>query len=362
MADITLNASSRTALLSLQNTQTMMTRTQGCLNTGLKVSSAIDDAVSYFQAKGLSDRASDFTGVKDGIDQGISALKATLNGLSTVDSVLKQIKGALTSYKTADEGTRETLRNQITDLKKQIDQVVNDSSYQGLNLLKAEEGTTAGPASLTVHFSSTNDKSVLKVNATPTSAETLGLFQTPEALSKDLSGDVAKLVQSWIDDPSASTSGTQTQAAATQQAATSTSGTQTQTDATQQAAASTTGTSGGSASQSAGAAAGSSAVQVSDPDALNKALDALTAVVDTAISQVRATSASMGGNVTFLQTRLDFTKSYTNTLQEGSGKLTLADLNEEGANLVALQTRQQIGIQSLSLAGQQQQSILSLLR
>ncbi|HBM11605.1 MAG TPA: flagellin, partial [Rhodospirillaceae bacterium] len=42
----------------------------------------------------------------------------------------------------------------------------------------------------------------------------------------------------------------------------------------------------------------------------------------------------------------DFTNEYVNTLQGGSDKLTLADLNEEGANLVALQTRQQLGIQS----------------
>ena len=58
---------------------------------------------------------------------------------------------------------------------------------------------------------------------------------------------------------------------------------------------------------------------------------------------------------------LDFTNEYVNTLQGGSDKLTLADLNEEGANLVALQTRQQLGIQSLSIAGQQQQAILALL-
>ncbi len=40
----------------------------------------------------------------------------------------------------------------------------------------------------------------------------------------------------------------------------------------------------------------------------------------------------------------------------------LADLNEEGANLLALQTRQQLGIQSLAFAGQSEQSILGLFR
>ncbi|MBX9635429.1 MAG: flagellin-like protein, partial [Magnetospirillum sp.] len=76
----------------------------------------------------------------------------------------------------------------------------------------------------------------------------------------------------------------------------------------------------------------------------------------------RGASKALSSNITFLQTRLDFTKQYINTLTEGSGKLTLADLNEEGANLVSLQTRQQLGIQALSFANQQEQGILSLFR
>jgi len=47
---------------------------------------------------------------------------------------------------------------------------------------------------------------------------------------------------------------------------------------------------------------------------------------------------------------------------DGAGKLTLADITEEGANLVALQTRQQLGISALAFAGQSEQSVLALLR
>ena len=63
-----------------------------------------------------------------------------------------------------------------------------------------------------------------------------------------------------------------------------------------------------------------------------------------------------------LQTRLDFTDNYVNVLEGGAGKLTLADITEEGANLVALQTRQQLGINALSFAGQSEQNILALFR
>ena len=51
-----------------------------------------------------------------------------------------------------------------------------------------------------------------------------------------------------------------------------------------------------------------------------------------------------------------------NTLETGAGKLTLADLTEEGANLLALQTRQQLGVQALSFAGEAEQGILALFR
>lgn len=95
----------------------------------------------------------------------------------------------------------------------------------------------------------------------------------------------------------------------------------------------------------------------------------LTSNIDTALSQVeadittlRGNASTLGSNVALLQTRLDFTASYVNVLEEGAGKLTLADLNEEGANLVALQTRQQLGIQALAFAGQTEQSVLALFR
>ena len=61
-----------------------------------------------------------------------------------------------------------------------------------------------------------------------------------------------------------------------------------------------------------------------------------------------------------MQIRLDFTENLVNTLEEGASKLINADLNEESANLLSLQTRQQLGVTSLSLAQQSEQSVLQL--
>ena len=99
-----------------------------------------------------------------------------------------------------------------------------------------------------------------------------------------------------------------------------------------------------------------SAANFSQASVVNAALTSL----DTAVSTLRGHAQSLGSRVALLQTRLDFTQSYVNNLEEGAGKLTLADINEEGANLVSLQTRQQLGISALAFAGQAEQSVLQL--
>ncbi|MFA6021301.1 MAG: flagellin [Rhodospirillales bacterium] len=84
------------------------------------------------------------------------------------------------------------------------------------------------------------------------------------------------------------------------------------------------------------------------------------AQVDAGLKTLRAEASSFGSNNSVLQIRLDFTKNLINTLEEGSAKLVNADMNEESANLLALQTRQQMGVISLSIANQSEQSILKL--
>ena len=75
---------------------------------------------------------------------------------------------------------------------------------------------------------------------------------------------------------------------------------------------------------------------------------------------MRNVASTLGSSNSLLQIRFDFTENLINTLEEGAGKLVNADLNEESANLLSLQTRQQLGVVSLSLAQQSEQSVLSL--
>jgi len=79
-----------------------------------------------------------------------------------------------------------------------------------------------------------------------------------------------------------------------------------------------------------------------------------------ALTTLRSQAQSFSTNLSTVQIRQEFTKSMINTLQTGADSLTLADSNEEGANLLALQTRQQLSTTALSLASQASQSVLRL--
>lgn len=82
--------------------------------------------------------------------------------------------------------------------------------------------------------------------------------------------------------------------------------------------------------------------------------------VASALDSVRSFGSSLANDLAIIQTREDFTNNTINNLEEGADKLTVADQNEEGANLLALQTRQTLGVTSLSLASQSQQAVLRL--
>jgi flagellin-like hook-associated protein FlgL len=93
----------------------------------------------------------------------------------------------------------------------------------------------------------------------------------------------------------------------------------------------------------------------------NHNVDTTLAKLDTALTTLRAQASSFGSNLSTVQTRNDFTKNLVNVLQTGADNLVLADTNEEGANLLALQTRQSLSTTALSLANQSNQAVLKLL-
>ena len=75
---------------------------------------------------------------------------------------------------------------------------------------------------------------------------------------------------------------------------------------------------------------------------------------------MRSQASDFGSKLSTVQIRQDFTKNLIRTLETGADNLVLADTNEEGANMLALQTRQQLSTTALSLSAQADQAVLRL--
>ncbi len=92
----------------------------------------------------------------------------------------------------------------------------------------------------------------------------------------------------------------------------------------------------------------------------DSSIDSKLGTLSDALGSLRSQSSAFGSNLSIVQNRQDFTKSMINTLETGAANLTLADTNEEAANLLALQTRQQLSSSALSMASQADQAVLRL--
>ncbi|MBT3907005.1 MAG: hypothetical protein HOB79_17320 [Rhodospirillaceae bacterium] len=391
MRKITLSAAVRDSLLSLKDSTTLIDRTQGRLSTGLRVASAIDDPVSFFQAKILADRAFDFLEKKDGINQGISTVETALGGIEGVEAIVRQIKGIAGNLKSATGSQFTDLITQFNALRSQIGTLTTDTSFQGVNLVNS----TA--EQLVVNFSS-ETASTLTVDAANISETGLGIGQAVVASDTSFNYSGVEAITLKTGNGGSIVTLTYQGTGLVLTGSFVTTG-PTITYGTVSLTIGIGGSGFGFAVLSAGDVISVSLVGLGATDIFNLTstsyfaegiailpgtpdiilsiagnndnfiAEGNTTQVDTAISQLdsalttlRSNAQTLGSNVALLQTRLEFTEGYVNDLEEGAAKLTLADINEEGANLLAVQTRQQLGISALAFAGQAEQGILSLFR
>ena len=293
--EITLSTATRTNLLSLQNTTGLIGRTQERLATGLKVNSALDDALAYFKARNLNSRASDLQNIKDSITGGVSVITAATQGLESMESVLKQMKAIAQSAISAPESTtRAKLASQFNELRSQVDGLAEDASFNGVNLLKNSPSPFhPGADQLTVKFNERTE---------------------PQAINQLVISGLRIADYRSIMATSAVATGT----------------------------------------------AGNTLVWGQTGTAAVKAIGAALSAIDSALVSVRQAAQQFGTNSALLQIRADFTAQIINTLKGGAADLVNADMNEESANLLSLQTRQQLGTISLSIAQKSEEAILRL--
>ena len=136
MSDIVLSAGVRSNLLQLQQTSDLITQTQTRLATGKKVNSALDNAINFFTAQGLDNRANDLNSLLDSMSNGINTIQAANNGITASPSWCSRRKRwSARPSRPPTPRPRRALATQFDALLTQIGQLAGDSGFNGVNLL-----------------------------------------------------------------------------------------------------------------------------------------------------------------------------------------------------------------------------------
>jgi len=367
MSDIVLSKGIRSNLMQLQNTAANVALTQGRLATGKKVNSALDNPANFFTSQSLSSRASDLSNLLDGLSNGIKVLEAADNGLKAITKTVESLQSTIRQARqdkswqgesyafTATTGTGDivftggavgtTAVTVAVSASASVDDVV--ASINGNSSLTDKVRASNDNGKLRIENLSTSDLTVTDTAvATTGTGGTIGgntvradlieqfndLRQQLDRTSEDASFNGINLLRGdalsiTFNETGSSSLNIQSK--------------------------------DGDAINSTNLGIDAQSTSVADSDA---GLDAVLTKLSTALGSLRSQSSAFGSNLSMVQNRQDFTKSMMNTLRGGADNLTLADQNEEGANLLALNTRAQLATSALSFASQGDQQVLQFLR
>jgi len=412
MSSVNTNYGALVALQALNSTQSQLANVQNQINTGLKVSSAKDNGAVFAIAEGQRARVSSLSAVQDGIDRASSTIDVALSAGQAIGDILKQLKQQSVAAEATDlsQDQRNALQANFSALTAQINQIANAATFNGANLVNGSnltgsatqfgvltsDTTTAVPYTLTagaltgtlttasnlqtatgltfaagdtVQFSVTNGTQTTSYNVAVGAGDTIQNFL--DHVTQNTNGAVSATFDSTTNKITYSSS--QGFSAQFENGGT----------------AKTDGAGGvldGGAAAAGGVLAGGSAgatsqLTVSGFDfrlgasgqalaTLTSSLDissvaggtAASSAIDTAITQLNANLATLGAQSTALQTQKTFLGKLSDSITAGIGNLVDADLAKESAQLQALQVKQQLGAQALSIANQAPSIVLSFFK
>lgn len=374
---ISLTAGMRNNLFALQSTAKMLEATQTRLSTGKKVNSALDNASSYFTAKSHTERASELSGYKDGMSEAVQAITAANSGIEGITELINSAIAVAEKAKEAPAATGNTTQtitlSNVTagDLITLGGSVYTASAGQdgtrGFLVGATDTETAANLAMLINTTTETEDLDADEVNGAMIS---LSRTATEDMVATDVviaSADEANFSEATVAASSEKSQLVAQYASLISQLddmvddsnykGTNLLQTGTSNELVVDFENSHTLTLSGFNAKATGlsinaTATGSWATKANaetDITALEAALDTL---------EVEASDLS--SNLSVITARQNFTSAMINTLNTGSDNVILADMNEEGANMLMLQTQQQLGVNSLSLSAQSAQSVLRL--
>jgi flagellin len=395
MTSVNTNYGALIALQSLNQTNKDLAEVQNRINTGLKVATAKDNGAVYAIAQQQRARVSSLDAVMSGIDRATSTIDVALSAGSAISDLLNQLKEKAVAAQATDLSSdqRSALQADFDALRNQINQIANASTFNGVNLV------AAGGSNMSVL---TSDLAGATTGRQITSTAVAG---TVPALSAYIVGNGSVAA---ADDPTFNINGvaigtvditaTMTVADYLSAVSTATGGrvsasydqtTGTFTYVAPEATASsdltitTTGTALSWLGEGGTAAAASSAPvtqTVTDLDFTVDGAGALASVtsalslsnstnaqaaasaIDTASALLNKQLASLGSSGKALDVQKTFLGKLSDSITNGIGNLVDADLAKESARLQALQVKQQLGAQALSIANSAPSIVLSFFR
>ena len=271
---VNTNAAALVALQNLNTTESQLATAQSQVSTGLAVATAQDNGAIFAIAQNQRATSSALTAVTQSLQRVQSTVNVGATAGTTVSDLLNQLKSITLSAADTSTNTtsREALNANFVSLIHEIQSVVTNASFNGINLI---DGSTTQLAAL----ASTDGTSKLTV-----AAQSLAFG----------GGNITFAATTSI-------------------------------------------------------------------TTVTLATNALAAV-NSSIVNVNDALAKLGASQNALQTQITFTGDLQDTIDTGVGNLVNANLAKESATLTALQTKQQLGIQALSIANASSQSLLSLFR
>jgi flagellin len=383
---VNTNSNALAALETLNLTQQSLTKAQARVSSGLKVAGAADDASTFAIAQGQRGDIAGFQQISGSLAIGSATVNVALQGAQSISDTLNSLKAKVIQGLSSSPGSLASIQNDINSLINQVNSTATAAQFNGVNLINDahagtstasndavlsslnRSGTTLSAASITV--SSQNlTASALGIDGIniADAAATLSLGSTYTAAVGDTVSFAAGGVTTTFEFVSALTD---TLSAAGNVAVVfgSTNGA---TTAALSTALSQHGYSAGSdtsgniiVTAAAGSITNSSSTNLGLSATTGTQANASTALglVETAIGNLQKSLSSLGTASTQLAAQSNFISTLTDTLTNGVGQLVDADLAAESANLQALQTKQSLGIQALSIANQGPGAVLTLFR
>ena len=409
---INTNIAALAALQNLRETNADLTATQNAVSSGKKVHNASDDPAVYVIAQKMNSQISGLSAVSSGLSTGAQVVATANSALTSIGTVLSSIKTLVSEGQSASIDPT-TINSQISNLLSNIDSYAKNATFSGVNLISGQTGgsvvsnqislITNAEGSSVVKIGSKNSGSSEALNATAaglglanlsttssgvtfTGLTTIGTGGSFTVQNSVGTGTSATPAQSWtftLATTGAGSVDTVTQDNVSNVTAVSHAVTVVPSSGqtAQQALVAAMKTAGFAASFSQSATAGAVDLHIAGNDVTTtgstatpatggtavtgsawNSSDAAIATVDAAIDRLGVMTTTLSAQQNQLNGLKDYASTLSDALTTGVGALTDADLSEESAKLTSLQTKQQLAIQSLSIANSQSQSILSLFR